>query len=1017
MVAFRVRPRVARPFVERGASLTLAGLQATQGLCTLAAQGGDLQATGRQATSGSANLLALVGTQATRGLLTPDILCFGKQATSGQCALSGSVGQWPNGYTDRAVVEYAPQPDLSGTETNLVLRLTADVLTATKFKTTDNGGVMQSSAGWDIRLETGGNIVTGAGGTKLDHQLVAYSPTAGTIDLRFRVSSWNVATAFRLQLYVGKSGLGASEENPTGVWSGAMRANRLDTGADLGGGSRSLTLHAGVTAGATLAGMPAGTFTSAGYWRNSSPSYVPHLTAVTGEILFQLDSSPGATDQGNLERVGGTPLSAETHARYSSWIDSGGCINAGANWYDATSGRQNNESVQTSSRAVAAALVHSMAVRQSGQATVIYVNGASVPVTTINAPQTGYLNVLANDEDTVGAGQGFQNTALPGLYALDIQWPKACSAAFCAMRYRSEIECRSVAGMGSVDAFGDTDQGPVAVPLRTTNAGAQQDYDVVPGCYDPDSDPITLTAVGASTHAGDVTSLTGGKVRYKPQPLTYSGLAEVPFTVSDGRGKSSSSRLWLVVSPTVLASGYYKIPNHLTKAKTAHNVGSISALNTLQSNIGSDTSWAATNYINITADFLTNTTSGSPLIITVGGTRNNPLVITCTNGDQGNNWSGRPIIYNTPIVLRKPWTWCFGLRNQILPTANHQWRVTGSYPPTCYIFEAQNCFVTACRGNASQFFYHDQATANADGLTINYNWHEVASQAIGAHEATIGLLADWFYRGTQHGAATIQNLTLMYNTATDSADTLGQSHNLRFVIIGNGVEGLTVPTKGTEIGWNYVDASVSHMFEFKNIPDYCHHNHCTGRGSPTAGFNIRGPSADGPTSGTRPLFLANRITAQLNQCDGGYADYVSNWLVNSGGAVAGEWHLYAHATRSGKSISGADGCKLVDNRALFVIGANDFEPDAYTYENLGQRADVFFQRGNQTLDTQLILKDNANAFCRFSGDPGTMSGSHPNITESAIHYQSAVSGFTTEVPPILDATKTGPGVSGLTWPY
>jgi hypothetical protein len=124
------------------------------------------------------------------------------------------------------------------------------------------------------------------------------------------------------------------------------------------------------------------------------------------------------------------------------------------------------------------------------------------------------------------------------------------------MRHRSEIECRSVAGMGGFDAFGDTDQSPVAVPWRTTNAGAQADYDVVPKAFDPDGDPITLTAVAASSHAGDTDQPDRRQgPLHAAGPAGPGGVAEVPFTIGDGRGKSSSSRLWLVVGGVVTPPG------------------------------------------------------------------------------------------------------------------------------------------------------------------------------------------------------------------------------------------------------------------------------------------------------------------------------------------------------------------------------------------------------------------------------------------------------------------------------
>jgi hypothetical protein len=596
MTAFHVRPRLARP--DRGvvARASAIGRQATTGACTLSDPTGDLHAIGHQATAGhliagdplsafgfqattSRTTPALVvrgtqatrsrvggggasalGRQGTRSLVTPSILCRGRQATLGQVAPGGGIGAFANGYDHRARLDLPGQVDLSGTLTNLVFRLKPEVLAAAELKTVANGGKVRSAAGFDIRFELGGDDAGGTGGVKLDHQFVIpYDPTAGAIDVRLRIPSWAVTADYRPWLYVGKAGLAASEENPTGLWTGAMRATRLDTGADLSGGARALS-PSGVTPGFSLAGMPAGRFAAAGYCRKLSPAYVGHLTAVTNEIVFRLDAVPGLSDQGNLDRVGGTPLSAQVNARYSSWIDNGGRINAGANWYDAATGKQNNGSVQTGAGSVDAGLTHVMAVRQSSRDAIIYKNGVPLPATVINPATAGYVNVLANDEDTVGAGEGAQTTCLPGLYAIDVHWSQACSAAFCAMRYRSEIECRSVAGMGAFDAAGDANESPVAAPWRTTNDGTQQDYDVAARAFDSDGDPVTLTDVKPSTHGGDTTSLTGGKVRYARQPGWAGGVAEVPFTVGDGRGKASSSYLRLVVAPAIAGGAPMYVP-------------------------------------------------------------------------------------------------------------------------------------------------------------------------------------------------------------------------------------------------------------------------------------------------------------------------------------------------------------------------------------------------------------------------------------------------------------------------
>jgi hypothetical protein len=102
-------------------------------------------------------------------------------------------------------------------------------VTSNDLKSVANGGKVESGSGYDIRFET-------TGGTKLDHEFESWSATTGALLAWVRIPtlSYNVDTDF--YLYIGKSGLGSTEANPTGVWgSQYLGVWHLSDGATLSG--------------------------------------------------------------------------------------------------------------------------------------------------------------------------------------------------------------------------------------------------------------------------------------------------------------------------------------------------------------------------------------------------------------------------------------------------------------------------------------------------------------------------------------------------------------------------------------------------------------------------------------------------------------------------------------------------------------------------------------------------------------------------------------------------------------
>jgi hypothetical protein len=80
---------------------------------------------------------------------------------------------------------------------------------------------------------------------------------------------------------------------------------------------------------------------------------------------------------------------------------------------------------------------------------------------------------------------------------------------------------------------------------RTVAAGSETDLDLAAAATDPDGDALTVTAVGPPT-AGRVQTLSSGVVRFIA-PSDVSTTVDIPYTIDDGRGGSSSNLITLHV--------------------------------------------------------------------------------------------------------------------------------------------------------------------------------------------------------------------------------------------------------------------------------------------------------------------------------------------------------------------------------------------------------------------------------------------------------------------------------------
>jgi hypothetical protein len=477
-------------------------------------------------------------------------------------------------------------------------------------------------------------------------------------------------------------------------------------------------------------------------------------------------------------------------------------------------------------------------------------------------------------------------------------------------------------------------------------------------------------------------------------------------------------RAHVIITAPPPPTGYYKIPNHKLKNKTAVACGNRNALIQAIADFksGAHNYSAVTHYINITGDCGARATRGADIVVNTGGTKSDPLVITMDTGaGTDSSWSSRPTIYNSSLVITAPWVWLYALQLEARP------RSVDGAPYTagntgCVTPQADNTYVSACRMDALIGIWGDGRSDTYNGSNFSFNRFEIAqsnadSKGGGNSSAAV--------RNTDGSGvnATAHQLTIVYNYMIESTGSVvANSASWRGFSFGNGHGGAgRLRTIGTEIAYNYFNGNFSHAIEIKRMPDKIHHNHMiNGRNGPYT----RGENAYGPTNPTasdpRPLYFANR-TATVNgaNINCGHADFISHWVLNKTASGNAEFDLFAPGAQAGKDIAGASSCRLVSCKGNLIIGDATFEATSYTYGNI---SDITIS--NHLSGTIQDTARNSVGFSPYPPGPGTATGTHTNMTENTIRRQDAIlSGLPVvpEDPPILSTTLTGPGAAGKTW--
>ena len=194
---------------------------------------------------------------------------------------TAAANLWPNGYRYQHEIRLRAWPGGGPSIANFLLPFSEQL---DAFKLVANGGEVEHSSGYDIRFET-------TGGTKLGHILLSYSGTTGRLAALVNMPR-DFAAAQSIYVYVGKSGMVASEESAANARAGGWLVwFKGGSVTDLTGQSRNLTAS-GTPGSTTLLGLPAYDFDGLDDYGGSlaATGFANGLTAISCVTLAQADA-------------------------------------------------------------------------------------------------------------------------------------------------------------------------------------------------------------------------------------------------------------------------------------------------------------------------------------------------------------------------------------------------------------------------------------------------------------------------------------------------------------------------------------------------------------------------------------------------------------------------------------------------------------------------------------------------------------------------------------------------------
>ena len=437
----------------------------------------------------------------------------GHIGTRGKCIPSVS-SLWSNGYLRRAQLRLPKWGTATNTMANFLLPV---VLTDPYLKSTGNGGIVQSTSGWDIRFEN-------AAGARLGHRLYAYDPAAGTV-----VALVNMARDFgageSIFCFAGKSGLVASEEDAAAARAGgwvALLNGR--TGADLSGLSHALTpANVGSTSLATY--WPAGDYngSTSVQTQAGTAAWLNGTTALSIVVLARNDLKDSLRELLNISVGTATELALQNTAanRVKAVAKMGGTVLA----------LESADDVATQNQPQAVAMVQPAAGVMR-----LAVDGSVVTPAVVPAAASGNLSIT----DTLELGRGGRGSLLwwDGRIALLAIATTALPAAAMESMTAALIDSLYVYGTGAFSLASDATTAPVAIPLnRSVPLGTATDIDVVASAFNPSLLDLTIQTSPAPAASYGTVSIVGNKLRYT---TTIAGLPRITYTLGDATGRKSA---------------------------------------------------------------------------------------------------------------------------------------------------------------------------------------------------------------------------------------------------------------------------------------------------------------------------------------------------------------------------------------------------------------------------------------------------------------------------------------------
>lgn len=571
----------------------------------------------------------------------------------------GAVGGvFPNGYGAVRRLVRSAQADLAAESTAGLPSFidTTEIPGDWSFLLTSSAALLSPLVGGfpaDVRLET-------EGGTKLDHDWVSYDGTAGTARLFVREPTGSMSDAdLRVLLYYGKAGLGASEENVAGVWQAAALVIDPTTGADLTGGGRAFT-RTGTLTNTTLDGRPATLFSAAGFLRrtNADLTFLEGLTALSETFWLKC---PGTAD-GNISRLGGSagpPPTQQVNSRFATWVEAIGStpgakahvLEAGANWWGADLAQHNEYTESIANAADGTTTRHLIVVRQSNTHTALYDGETSISSPDFQgAPSAGTIHPRTDDNYSLGAGTGAQDTSPAMTLGLYVLWARALSATWRAMLDRTQRDSSLCWAVGAEDTFHNADNSPVGRPWRDS-ISATTDYVIASHAFDPDAGAVlAATAVTPASDTLAAYSIPAGRLRVAPVAGGPAGVARPLVTFGDG-AKTAKVKPYIAITgggPPPPGGAEGLATPFPTAAQQGTVIGPV-AISALQG-----------TYNNLSAAQIA---AGVTILVTPGGT----LAGGLTLGKDGLRGTGTELAPQRPIVIR---VGTKGAAGQIVDPAN-----------------------------------------------------------------------------------------------------------------------------------------------------------------------------------------------------------------------------------------------------------------------------------------------------------------------------------------------------------